>query len=176
MVKKDLKQKAKGSDFLKIKESDKTNLFILAIFLTCFFIGYFVLIPKNGAYRNSKISIENNILRKANLEEKAVLLKGLGEKLKSEDAFIKKTRNVLPLDPQVPELLLVLDRLAIDNSLYLNAFSPTLEQPVATEGGAKTTVVAWKTVSLRFDIVGKYPDIKNFIKDLEQNRVLQTKL
>lgn len=173
MAKKDQKQTVKGSDFMKMEESDKVNLAVLIIFVACFLLGYFILIPKVNAYRDSKIAIENAKLQIETLETKAVLLNNLGEKLKEEDDFIKRTQDVLPVEPQVPELLLMIDRLAIENALYINTFSPSIEKdekPGAPGSGTeKKKTVAWKTINLQFDVVGKYPNIKSFIKDLEQN-------
>ena len=152
-----------------MKDSDKANIAISGILFVCILVGYLVLIPRVNIYRDSRISIENSKLKKENLETKATLLNNLGEKIKNETSFINATKDVLPVEPQVPELLLMLDKLALYNSLYINAFTPVIGQETQGQGTPGEVAVPWKIVHLQFSIVGKYPNIISFIKDLEQN-------
>lgn len=169
MVKKNLSQTIKGNEFLKIKESDKITLIILAIVVACFLLGYFLLVPKVNAYRTSKIAIENAQLQKDSLLQKEQLLQDLGKKIETEDAFIKTTNNTLPSTPQIPEILLTLDKIAMNNSLYIQTFTPAIEAGTQNAAGKIAANNGIKKITLQFNVSGKYPDIKQFIKDMEDN-------
>ena len=153
--------------FANIKDSDKVSMIVLFVLVICFIMGYYVLVPSVASYKENKVSIENSKKSKDDIFLKETLLKDLGSKLETEKSFIERGKDVLPTDSQVPEILVTLDKLATSNSLYINTFSPNTDTANKQAPGEKK--VAWKTVDLQFDIVGTYPNIKNFIKELEDN-------
>jgi len=153
---------------MNIKDSDKANLVILLVLIVCFLLGYFIMMPAVASYKKNKLVIANKNQQKERIAQKETMLKGLGNDLEQESDFIKLGEQVLPTDPQIPEILFAIDKLATTNSLYMSAFTPnvTAESKTTTE---ETKKVLWKTIDLQFDVVGTYPNIKAFIKDLENN-------
>lgn len=155
-------------DFFKVKPEEQISLVIFVVVVLCFVLGYFVLMPFASSYKANKISAIDLTNEKDSLLKKQTMLKNLGKDIENRKDFIEKTRFVLPTDPQVPEALVAIEKLASANSLYITSFVPKEEAKAGATANSQTKK-DYKSMEVQFDVSGSYLDFKNFLEDLEKN-------
>lgn len=160
------------------KDAVRTEIISLVIILAIIIV-YFILSPINASYKETKVNVANLTKEKETLIEKKGKLTTLSKDLEDKKVFISEVEDILPKAPQVPEALLSLEQIAKNNSLYITTFIPTDKgQGGGTAASNKTKISGssaggskseWSVVEIQFDLIGDYPSIAKFLKDLEKN-------
>ncbi|HRY60477.1 MAG TPA: type 4a pilus biogenesis protein PilO [Patescibacteria group bacterium] len=163
------KKKSFFSTSIKIKEEEKIPVMVLLAAIVAFVAVYFFLMPVASAYRANRLELENLSIDKSVLQEKQTKLQNLEKTIKEKQVFINQTKEVLPQDPQIAEALLMISKLATDNNLFINNFTPKIVDDTPIPGQTGVVKTDYKRVALQIDITGSYPNLKEFLKKLEVN-------
>lgn len=159
----------------QISEKEKASSFVILVLLICFGLTYFSLVPIKNNYYANKVNIENTKREIKDLEDKRRILMNFSKTMEEKKSFLSLVESALPKEAKVPEILYSLEKLATPNSVYIGNFSPKIEaegsntRTVVGAGGQQTPPQAWKRVELTFDITGNYLNVREFIKDIENN-------
>ncbi|MEX2043517.1 MAG: type 4a pilus biogenesis protein PilO [Patescibacteria group bacterium] len=90
---------------------------------------------------------------------------------------VETVNAALPIEPQVPSILLILEELAVDSGVQLDGFTP---QQLGAQGGlteqqARPTGV--DTLEITANFSGRYPQLINFLYSLERSlRIVDVKV
>ena len=152
-----------------IKDEEKIPALILLVVIISFVLVYFFLMPVASAYKSNRVLLSNLKIDQAVLEEKQQKLQNLDETIKGKQNFVDQGKDVLPQEPQVAEALLMISKIATENNLYMNSFTPKLIDDTKASGQAKVVKIDYKRIELQIDITGSYPNLKDFVKSLESN-------
>ena len=154
-------------DFFKVKEDEKVTYVIFFVVLVCFVLGYFSFLPTVQKLQEGRLAYANGVNEKNNLLEKKNYIDELGKKIEAKQGVIERSKFVLPEEPQIPEILVTLETIASENSLYINNFSPRVDE--ATNNGQEKNEKSYKKMEIQFDVTGNYIDFKQFLIALESN-------
>ncbi|MFH1392294.1 MAG: type 4a pilus biogenesis protein PilO [bacterium] len=131
-------------NYLKIKKFIPV-LLILGFIL----ILLFLIIPGQSKIKNLKLSIKAKQEALQNQEQQSQLFQELKESKKLEEL-----NQILPSNPEVPELLLQLENMASQNNLILKSINFTESQ---------------NEITAQATLAGSYNALKNYIQALENN-------
>lgn len=117
-------------------------------------------------------------------QQKRDLAKQDLENLESAKGFFEdrteevETANAaLPIDPEVPSILLILEGLAVDSGVQLDGFTPQqlgLQTGVAEQQGQPAGV---DSMEITANFSGRYPQLINFLYSLERSlRIVDVKV
>ena len=157
------------SKVFKVKESEKTTLLLVLVFLIVVGCGYFIFLPIQANYREQKVDIENTKREKQAFLDRQVALEELGRKIEARRVFIDQVKDVLPEKPEVPELVVTLEKLASSNGMYIDNFIPKVLADLPQASAAQTEQKEYQTIELQFNLTGTYSNMKKFVSDLEKN-------
>uniref|UniRef100_A0A7C4R2Q7 Type 4a pilus biogenesis protein PilO n=1 Tax=candidate division CPR3 bacterium TaxID=2268181 RepID=A0A7C4R2Q7_UNCC3 len=146
------------------KKQQATAVLLLTFILTLFFV-YIITLPIYNSYTRNLINFENLKNEKKSLENKREFLQRLVKDKEMRSSFLSKVEDVLPQEAQIPEILVTLEKLSSDNSLILTNVTPKED----TDAKKQPENTYYKKMILEFYITGNYPNMKQFIKDLENN-------
>ena len=160
------------------KDAIRTEMLSLVLVLAIMMV-YFILRPINISYKQAKANIVNLKNEENTLIEKKEKLNSLSVNLEDKKVFISEVEDILPKTPEIPEMVLSIEKMAKDNSLYMTNFLP-VDKGLGEGAGQATKIIIggsgvtsnktdWNTIEIQFDLMGSYPSIAKFLKDLEKN-------
>ena len=182
------------SDLLVISNRYIVVIMSLLVFAVLMLGYFFLLKPKMVSNEARQEQNDKNI---ANKEASERLLASLG-RLESEykniqdnrKADLEQLKKILPTNPQVAEIFVLAEKLALDNGLKLNSVDISVDNNLSTEKNSASTIL--KSLPLRFSLtriskeemtdffpegsvlpfdpnIDDYALFKNYIDTLEKN-------
>lgn len=117
-------------------------------------------------------------------QQKRDLAKQDLENLKDAETFfdergdeVEIVNTALPVEPQVPSILLILEGLAVDSGVQLDGFTP---QQIGAQGGVaepQDRPAGADTLEITANFSGRYPQLINFLYSLERSlRIVDVKV
>jgi len=154
----------KVSELFRIDKKQQTTLVLLLTIILTLAFGYLLTLPIQSSYAANQLNYKNLELQKSSLQANQDILIKLAKEKETRAEFLSRVTDAMPNSPQIPEILVTLEKMAADNNLVIANFTPK-----ATDETRVSPAVNYKSMTLNFDISGSYPDMKNFLKDLENN-------
>jgi len=143
-------------------------------------IIYLVVMPGYQNLKKSSLSLANSKAELNAKQEKLDNLKSLEPTMQSSNDKVNALRYALPREKDMPEVLYVLSAIANKDGVYIGEFSNqslagslgTAAAAAGAPGGATVTEITptVKQLSMQLTILGDYPKLVAFMKDLEASR------
>lgn len=158
-----------------------SGIMVPLIVLVILAVGYFMMLPRYHGVRQQRVLLAAKQDEVKKSKEILDQLKGLVKEFDAKHEQATAITDTLPTAPEIPEILANFDYLAKQSGLTLVNLQITLPSATPNAAPPKPDAVATLTenlVEMRIDLTlaGKYPNLKNFLTNLEQNaRLLDLK-
>ncbi len=154
----------------------KTLIIVLILILAIAGIGFWLIKPGFSEMKGLTMKISearDELVRKESLLARVENLK---EKYQQAEEKIEKIYQVLPLEPDIPGILVQTETLASENGLLLEKIIYTLPKeavkvfrPQVGANQGKKQVLPFKTMIVVLEVSGSYQSFKNFLEALENS-------
>jgi hypothetical protein len=159
---------------------------LLTVVVVTLFLGYFLVLQSSfsniGSARNDTSAVNEDVQTLSDLKNKVAQLEQEFSAVEAQRmSELRKLHSILPSEPQVAELFVLAERLALLKGFYLSAIDVVQEQAVVGEDGEDILGPSGlSSLSIKMDVTqiidednppteDPYDLFKQYLDDLESN-------
>ncbi|MDH4128633.1 MAG: type 4a pilus biogenesis protein PilO [Spirochaetota bacterium] len=152
--------------------TDQPFIFAIIIILTIVGLAYFLIWPRYQAIDERKQILADIDSELKNAEAKLESFKEIKNRYEKEKSRIKELKQIMPMNEDIPGLLLNLDKLLITNGLATTGINFSISPSQAVKDKKAQNSDLPNILGINFGISGSYEGIKKFFGDIELNKRL----